>query len=104
MKELAEEKKEEKGKGYQLSNQQAEENSINNIGRLFVSQGDYGIDFHCATCGDVAGEERRRRDQDSHAKVSQRIGRAEPAKNVLRYSCEAERAEDPEKETSHQHG
>jgi hypothetical protein len=36
MKELGEEKK-EKEKGYQLSNRQAEENSVNNIGRLFVS-------------------------------------------------------------------
>jgi len=36
MKDLAEEKKEAKGKGYPLSNQQAEEDALKDIGRLFV--------------------------------------------------------------------
>jgi hypothetical protein len=48
MQELAEGKKEAKEKAYQLSNQQAEEDAINNIGRLFVSQRNDGIDAHRA--------------------------------------------------------
>jgi hypothetical protein len=55
MKDLMEGKKEAKGKGYHLSNQQAEEDAIKDIGRLFIPQSDHGVDAHRPPRGNVTG-------------------------------------------------
>jgi len=58
MKDLAEGKKEAKGKGYPLSNQQAEEDALKDIGRLFVSQRNDQIYAHSPPRWQVRREQR----------------------------------------------
>jgi hypothetical protein len=86
MQELAEGKKEAKEKAYQLSNQQAEEDAINNIGRLFVSQRHHGIDSRRPPRRNKTGRQRYGEQNNGHAGKSPRI-RCAQAVELARYQA-----------------